>query len=548
MWQLLCVLPYLLATTGFVLPSALSLSSNSPFQAAFPGQAESLTHGSDREWNSLPNPNSTHHLIFNSVSGLLQRWPNALRRNGHSLIPATIPKGTILYHGRADFQIPISPDWVAFDFEFSAMLCIRSCHMISLQAKRDLRLVYFDGLSVAKMTDGPLDSQDVLLWGRPRPDKTFSEIERIEALCDWGRPLGLDGFVRMAFHFEAMICDFLDAMEVVSFLDLIPLDRSTMPRHLPGVPGTFPKPSPPKLPSGWRGSPPDMRRDLFEAYVAGTWHDRAPGETRLRPDYSGLVTFYDPSLSSLVEARHGKDRLHLRLEGISALDTEQVRDELRTVLTRARDGGSGIDWGSIVRVVTERYAGRLEYLRLLLSPDTTTFADALERAAVAREQLLVMLAPYITTTDVPQQLPTSADLSWAAPVAQRCATTQTSLIPLDILTPQEVRIHASVENTLHEICRRLVLVWVEFFDVEAADEAGAREATEVAYGQISELMSWLDWSEWVRCEPGCGLGVFPVSLVYHTMEAKSEGPFVECDCDRVHHQDDSPFTSTLTFH
>ncbi|KAH9028929.1 hypothetical protein EDB84DRAFT_1439471 [Lactarius hengduanensis] len=482
MWQLLYVLPYLLATTGFVLPSVLSLSSNGPFQAAFPGQAESLTHGSDREWNSPPNPNSTHHLIFNSVSGLLQQWPNTLRRNGHTLIPATIPKGTILYHGRADFQIPISPDWVAFDFEFSAMLCIRSCHMISLQAKRDLRLVYFDGLSVAKTKDGPLDSQDVLL------------------------PLGLDGFVRMVFHFEVMICDFLDGMEVVSFLDLIPLDRSTMPRHLPGIPGTFPKPSPPKLPSGWRGSPPDMRRDLFEAYVTGTWHDRAPGESRVRPDYSGLVTFYDPSLSSLVEARHGKDRLHLRLEGISALDTEQVRDELRTVLTRERDGGSGIDWGSIVRVVTERYAGRLEYLRFLLSPDTTTFADTLERAAVAREQLLVMLAPYITTTDLPQQLPASANLSWAAPVAQRCATTQTSLIPFDILTPQEARIHAAVENTLHEICRRLVLVWAEFFDVEAANEAGATEATEVAYGHISELMSWLDWSEWMRCEPGCSLG------------------------------------------
>ncbi|KAH8977204.1 hypothetical protein EDB86DRAFT_2863081 [Lactarius hatsudake] len=506
MWQLLCVLPYLLATTGFVFPSALSRSSNGPSQVAF--QGESPTPGSDREWNLPPNPNSTHHLIFNSVSGLLQRWPNTLRRNGHSLIPATIPKGTILYHGRADSQIPISPDWVAFDFEFSAILCIRSCHMISLQAKRDLHLVYFDGLSVAKMNDGPLDSQDVLLWGRPRPDKIFSEIERIEALCEWGKPLGLDGFVRMAFHFEAMICDFLDTMEVVSSLDLIPLDRSTMPRHLPGVPGTFPQPSPPNLPSGWRGSPPDMRRNFFEAFFAGTWHDRAPGETRLRPDYSGLVTFYDHSLSSLVEARYGKDRLHLRLEGISALDTEKVRDELRTVLTRERDGGSGIDWGSIVRVVTERYAGRLEYLRLLLSPNMTTFADALERAAVAREQLLVMLAPYITTTDVPQQMPPSANLSWVAPVAQRCATTQTSLIPVDILTPQEARIHAAVENTLHEICRRLVLVWAEFFDVEAADEAGATEATGVAYGHISELMEWLDWSEWVRCEPGCGLGEF----------------------------------------
>ncbi|KAH9056823.1 hypothetical protein EDB87DRAFT_1565954 [Lactarius vividus] len=443
---------------------------------------------------------------FNSVSGLLRQWPNALRRNGHSLVPATIPKGTILYHGRADPRIP-SPDWVAFDFEHSYLLCLESCYVISLQAKRDLRLVYFDGLSAGKRKDGTLDSQDVILWGRPRPDKYYSEVERIEGLCDWGRPLGLDGFVRMEFAFEAMICDFLDAAEVVSLLDVIPPNQTTIPERLPGMPFPLPQPGPPNLPSGWHGSPPDMRRNVFEAYISGTWHDRAPGETRVRPDYSGLVTFYDPSLSSLVEARHGKDRSRIRLDGISALDSERVRAELQTVLMREPGGVGGVDWGSIVRVVIERYAGRLEYLRSLLSP-STSFADPLERAAMARAQLLVMLVPYITTADVPKQLPASADLSWAAPIARRCATTQTSLIPLGMLTPQEARIHAAVENTLHEICRRLVLVWVEFFDVEAADEAGATGAIEMARGHIFELMAWLDWSEWVRCEPGCSLGEF----------------------------------------
>ena len=305
------------------------------------------------------------------------------------------------------------------------------------------------------------------------------------------------------------MCDFLNGMEIVSFLDLIPEDRTSMPRHLPGTPYPLPEPGPPKLPSGWRGSPPTLYRSAFEAYLAGSWHDRAPGETRVSLDYSRIVTFYDTSLSSLVEARYGKDRLHLRLEGISEVDSERVRAELRAVLSRGRDGGSGIDWGSIARVVMERYAGRLEYLRFLLSPNATrtTLVDKLEQAAVARAQLLVMLAPYITRVDIPDRFPPSANISWAAPIAQRCATTQTSHIPLDILTPQEARIHAAVENTLHEICRRLVLVWVEFFDIEAVDEARAVKATEVAHGHIDELMAWLDWSAWVRCEPGCSLGV-----------------------------------------
>jgi hypothetical protein len=72
--------------------------------------------------------------------------------------------------------------------------------VISFQAKRDLRLVYFDGLSAGNMKDGPMDTQDIIAWGRPRPDKYFSEWERIKILCDWGRPLGLDGFIRMEFH------------------------------------------------------------------------------------------------------------------------------------------------------------------------------------------------------------------------------------------------------------------------------------------------------------------------------------------------------------
>jgi hypothetical protein len=76
-----------------------------------------------------------------------------------------------------------------------------------------------------------------------------------------------------------------------------------------------------------------------------------------------------------------------------------------------------------------------------------------------------------------------------------------------MLTPQEVRIHAAVEGTLHEICRRLMLVWMEFFDVEGKSNTKAAEAIEVGRGHMDELMRWLDWSVWLRCEPACEPGV-----------------------------------------
>ena len=444
---------------------------------------------------------------------------------GHSIVPATIPKGTVLYHGRMNNLVPDVPEWFAFDFEHAYLFCVSPCYVISVQAKQDLRLLYFDGSSAAKMDDGPMESQDIVAWGKPRPDKFSAERERIDTLCEWGNSYGLDGFIRMEFHLcafqmvecivllkliivfysEAMICDVSGSLEVITHLELLPKNVTEWNRRPHRTP--FPPPPYVEPPPGWLGSLPGFIRGGFEAHVAGGWHDLAPGETRIQLDYTGFVTFYDPTLSSLVDARLGKDRMHHRIEKISPADAARIHVELRSVLTRKQDNWSSVDWRSIVHIVTERYAGRLEYLRFLLSSNASvTFMDAAEQAFAARAQLLVMLGPYITTVDVPQ-MPVSANVSWLAPVVRRCATTLTSSIPLGMLTPQEVRIHAAVENTLREICRRLALLWAEFFDVEGADEAKAAEVIEVGHGHIDELMSWLDWSVWVRCEPSCGLGV-----------------------------------------
>ena len=158
---------------------------------------------------------------------------------------------------------------------------------------------------------------------------------------------------------------------------------------------------------------------------------------------------------------------------------------------------------------------RLEYLRFLLSPNATSvFADAAEQVAAVRAQLLLMLVPYITTVDVPPQLPASANASWAAPVVHRCTTTLTLHIPLGMLMPQEVQIHAAVEGTVREICRRLMLAWFEFFDVEGESEAKAAEAIEVGSRHVNELMTWLEWLLWLRCDPACGFGVCNSTLKF----------------------------------
>ena len=124
--------------------------------------------------------------------------------------------GTILYHGRPDNLVPDVPEWFAFDFEHAYLFCVSPCYVISMQAKRALRLLYFDGSSAAKMGDGPMESQDIVAWGKPQPDMHFAERQRISALCEWGKPYGLDGFVRMEFH----LCVFPMA-ECIVYLKLI---------------------------------------------------------------------------------------------------------------------------------------------------------------------------------------------------------------------------------------------------------------------------------------------------------------------------------------
>ena len=95
-----------------------------------------------------------------------------------------------------DNDRPITLDWVATDPEHAFYFCRGTCHLYTYVVTRPLRLVYFDGASAAKVISGALDSQDIVLWGKARPDKVWDESARIKELCEWGEQFELDGFVR----------------------------------------------------------------------------------------------------------------------------------------------------------------------------------------------------------------------------------------------------------------------------------------------------------------------------------------------------------------
>ena len=223
----------------------------------------------------------------------------------------------------------------------------------------------------------------------------------------------------------------------------------------------FPLPEP-AVPDGWKGSLRSRESVSFESLHSGSWHNHLPGEARIRLDYSRLVSFFDPSLTSLVAARTNKTRAKYRISGISPEDIKDVRDQLADIFTR--DGeGSGIDWGSLANIIVKRYSGRLKLTRHLLKPSKAR--NVTEQAYQVRAQVLTMLTPYMLVAAIPPNTTDIPDRSWISPIVRQCAFSLTAWASADILTRQEKVVKHAIEEVQHEICRVVGEIWLDAFDI-----------------------------------------------------------------------------------
>ena len=305
----------------------------------------------------------------------------------------------------------------------------------------------------------------------------------------------------MARLSEIMICDFEAGMKLVSDSHLIP--------HMGPIDLFYrdppPAPPPPDRPPGWRGILPSTDSIAFGALSSGMWHNRPPGETRVKIDYSRVISFFDPALFSLAEARIGKSREEYRLDSISEIDSDRVREQLNEMFTRTGQG-SGIDWGSITQVIVDRYGARLELLRHILK-NPQSKRNVSEQVAEARSQTLIMLMPYMLVSAVPLNPIGPVDPSWVNPIVNHCASTHTAWGPETLLTPQEKIIKAAVEEVLLRICGALGSIWLDAFDSEKSSVRELERFLEKWRSDITQLMDWLDWPIWLKCEPACGIEV-----------------------------------------
>ncbi|CAE6456757.1 unnamed protein product [Rhizoctonia solani] len=541
------LLIYLL--TGSLAFASGSVIHDASVQKPFVAPQHGISQSSEqRLWDAPPADDSYDNQIFFRLATLLQHWPNTRYPSGASIVPGTVPVGTTLYHGRSSAELPSRPDWLAFDPEHSIIFARGSeSRLFTFVATRPLYILYFDGSSAAKLASGAADTQNLLAWGRTG-NQTFSEERAlIDDLCKWGKPFGIDGYVRMELSFEIMYCDFYQGLEVVSSLHILPTEGGHMPGGPPGKgPGGPPPPnlpdrppnppdftSPPaptvsrpsrphfpeeSRPPNWKGALLPMRERSIEAFQAGAWHHRPPGEVRVHLDVARLVSLYDPALRSGAQIRKGLEKVQHRGKGLSQEDINTFRAWVIDSARQTAPAMSGVDWQALTTVIMDRYSSRLEYLQFLLGPDhLSTNATAVVQNV--RTQLMIMLMPDITPDTVPSNVTVTAPSSpaqysqarrsevqsneWAKPILDHCSSYLVSHLPQDKFTREERTLYVGVSGTLHEICRVLSLLWSEAYDpLPAIQPIYLVDRWRV---QVDELMKWLDWPMWNRCRPECGL-------------------------------------------
>jgi hypothetical protein len=298
-----------------------------------------------------------------------------------------------------------------------------------------------------------------------------------------------------------------DALHIQEFSE----DSSTSPPpNLPGEPHKIP-PLPPRprrpfpdqpLPPTWQGPLREESSVNLQAVQAAAWNNFYPGETRVKLDYTRLISFYDPSFTSLVHAREGITRDHHRLTNISREDHKTAMGQLEDDLRREDPGMSVVDWSTLIRTIMDRYADRLYFLKELLSPQKVQRTNHTTAASSVREHVMMMISPYLIYGALPVETG-DQDGSWTAPITHQCSSQLTVLIKPEALVRSELMIKHAVEGVLHRICSTLTDVWVDALSVSTASEERAAELLIMWRGELESLMGWLDWPVWDICRPSC---------------------------------------------
>nr|GAT51080.1 predicted protein [Mycena chlorophos] len=485
-------------------------------------------------------------FIFNGLSGLLTQWPNTVHGNGHSIVPGILHPFTMLYHGRQDAKLPPSPEWLAWDPEMSFAIMVPrggETHLATYRTMQPANIVYFDGMSAA-WGDGWLDSQHMFMYGlSPKDGKTtnwWDDYGRAAKLCEWGKPRDIDAIVRMNAGFELIWCDFdSPKLQLVSHLNITPPgtpERLPFPRfpHLLGVgdeddkdkeppkqqpPWRGPGREPGRRPGGGRGGGPgwspvaEIAKTGNLEWVRAASHRAASPQPHLTLFPSLMVTYYHPRLESVATERTNKSMTNHRLTSISVADAISVVEEVNDVVERfkAGDRGSGMDWTGTALGIIEYWGDRISHMHSLLLNASEPEANATASLLAIRTLAYTLLNPYMQPGIAPNAsgwelffgMPAVAGFDGTVTAWERCTRQKTDFLShlADLRTTQEILLQETIEIVLGRLCYDFGTIFAQSSDlVEGSPVDPFVHQWRI---RVEQLMQWLDWSVWLRCEDVC---------------------------------------------
>lgn len=321
------------------------------------------------------------------------------------------------------------------------------------QTKKQLNLLYLDGMAAGKTNMGTLDTQDRLLVNTtqppddgsgPRQPGGMGEHIRATQLCDMGAEYGIDGILRMEAGFEIILCNFTTGVDLVSALQR------------------------PK--AGSKESRNEMRHLEYVRGVGARYQGITAG--RVTVDYSSMVSafFYPLNLTNPDPTRPELPRLPLDDEtGLAQLKTDVL-----DIFSEQNHPHNVIDWQGAVDMIVTRYSDRLQFL----ASDVSTQDEILS-------EISFLLTLFVDYADISSSLPSAIE---------KC--TNHYLLPVAPQTTSDHLIHAAVQTVSNRICKTLFSVRSLLLDEKK--DAGL----EKVKADVQVLIDYLDWSTWTTC-PKC---------------------------------------------
>jgi hypothetical protein len=499
----------------FALHQSLEQENQKPLLTSFHSH---MNHGPGANIQSC---RQNANLIFNSIHSALRQWPSSIQHNGMSFFPATIPEGTLLYHGAPSQDRINGMEWLALEIPYGELFARQPIsemlnddanaenysyssdqkdkdglvkaetegtgsgpyiplypptgYLHIYQATRPLRLLYLDGMSAANCILGTLDTQDHLLLTN-FTGGIMGEWPRAQELCSFVTSFGYEGIIRMEIGFEIIKCDFNTGLDYISHYKRPDTD----------------------VPEG------DNSRFLFDLLrdISGQYGG-IDGE-RIVLDYGGMVSvgFYEANFtnpdSSVAELP--------RLVSTDRAVLSRVREDVQAVFKRLdeeREGmRNGINWQHIADMIVKRYSVRLLYLAS--EPPYNDFLAEMNQ----------LLNLYLDYEHPNVQNP-----------VQSCSRHFLRPVRMDVATEQDRLIMAAIESTMTNICGVLFEAREILLSKAGCERyLGEEKSTAAAAALIRELNAWLNWTSWKTCgrqceiDEVCFIAMFPLGSIedhYH---------------------------------